>query len=244
MGRSLQQLYFNYLYMPLYDLTTAQLGPYKRLQQECLSKLLLNETDSLLCVGVGTGCELIMLLEDHPDVNIKAVDMTPKALQRAQSKTRKLGKSVRLLEMDAHKLEFEDASFDAVVCIHVMGFLENDRQATAEIRRVLKPQGEYVITYPSGAGGWGVAREIGKDIWSDLKQARFFSALRQYLAMVAGGIVYLPGASWVKPNPGFYTRESLIKMLSNAGLTDCRIEHNYAYQDFVVYGNKHNERRG
>ena len=49
------QLYFNLIYMPLYDYTVAQTSPYQRLQKECIGKLRFDGSESLLCVGVGTG---------------------------------------------------------------------------------------------------------------------------------------------------------------------------------------------
>ena len=40
------------------------------------------------------------------------------------------------------------AVFDAVICIHVLEHVENDRQALTEIFRVLKPGGWAIITVP------------------------------------------------------------------------------------------------
>lgn len=46
--------------------------------------------------------------------------------------------------MDITDIRFDDDSFDAVVCVHVLEHIQDDRKAMAELYRVLKP------------GGWGL----------------------------------------------------------------------------------------
>jgi SAM-dependent methyltransferase len=48
-------------------------------------------------------------------------------------------------EADAHHLPFADASFDAAVCISVLGFCENPGRVLAEARRVLRPGGRFLV---------------------------------------------------------------------------------------------------
>jgi ubiquinone/menaquinone biosynthesis C-methylase UbiE len=50
---------------------------------------------------------------------------------------------------DGERLPFDNASFDAVVCLGVIEYLDADGRALAEIRRVLKPGGAAVISTPS-----------------------------------------------------------------------------------------------
>jgi ubiquinone/menaquinone biosynthesis C-methylase UbiE len=140
--------------------------------------------------------------------------------------------------MDAHRLEFAEGSFDKVFCVHVMGFLEDDRTATQEIMRVLKKGGQYVITYPSGSGSFELTGEITRNIWRDLRAGRLLKAVKQCFATAVAGIAYAPGASWVKPRQGFYSQESLKSMLNELGFRDYRIEEDRAYQDIIVYGGK------
>ncbi len=50
--------------------------------------------------------------------------------------------------MDATRLGFPDASFDMILCSHVLEHIAADRQALAEMARVLRPGGHAVILVP------------------------------------------------------------------------------------------------
>ncbi|MDH3224487.1 MAG: methyltransferase domain-containing protein [Gemmatimonadota bacterium] len=49
---------------------------------------------------------------------------------------------------DVTDLPFDTCSFDAVICIHVLEHIPDDRKALKELHRVLKPGGWAVITVP------------------------------------------------------------------------------------------------
>ncbi|MGH2459506.1 MAG: class I SAM-dependent methyltransferase, partial [Chloroflexota bacterium] len=50
---------------------------------------------------------------------------------------------------DAHRLEFDDASFDAVICMGVIDRMPSWESAIAEMARVLKPGGTLIVTFPN-----------------------------------------------------------------------------------------------
>ena len=52
------------------------------------------------------------------------------------------------LRIDVTDLEFEDGSFDAVVCNHVLEHVPDDRGAMRELRRVLRPGGWALLQVP------------------------------------------------------------------------------------------------
>jgi SAM-dependent methyltransferase len=54
--------------------------------------------------------------------------------------------------IDVTQLHFEDASFDAVVCNHVLEHVPDDRRAMRELARVLKPGGWAVLQVPDLEG--------------------------------------------------------------------------------------------
>jgi len=67
---ALQRVYFDLVYNPLYDATTARFSRYKTLQQKCIKALDLEEARSLLCVGLGTGNELVAALQAAPHLGV------------------------------------------------------------------------------------------------------------------------------------------------------------------------------
>ena len=85
------QKYFDYLYNPVYDITTARLNQYRKLQAKCIEKLELFSNDKVLCVGLGTGNELTAMLRKSRNLNIAGVDYSKTAIRKAHEKAKKLG---------------------------------------------------------------------------------------------------------------------------------------------------------
>jgi SAM-dependent methyltransferase len=50
--------------------------------------------------------------------------------------------------VDIAEIPFDSESFDAIICIHVLEHVEEDRKAIAELHRVLKPGGWALISVP------------------------------------------------------------------------------------------------
>ena len=50
--------------------------------------------------------------------------------------------------MDITRLRFEDSRFDAIICLHVLEHVPDDRAAMAELFRVLKPGGWAILETP------------------------------------------------------------------------------------------------
>jgi SAM-dependent methyltransferase len=58
----------------------------------------------------------------------------------------RLNPGVELKKADVESLPFEDASFDAVVCIEVLRYLSDSRRCVGEMLRVLRPGGTCLVT--------------------------------------------------------------------------------------------------
>ncbi len=60
---------------------------------------------------------------------------------------------------DLTNLPFDDASFDVVICSHVLEHIPDDRAAMREILRVLKPEGAAMLMVPLATDGKGTEEE-------------------------------------------------------------------------------------
>ncbi|MBI2832678.1 MAG: class I SAM-dependent methyltransferase [Chloroflexi bacterium] len=100
------------------------------------------EGRNILEVGVGTGKNFPY----YPaGAEITAIDFSDKMLARARSKAQKQGVKVRLLQMDAQKLEFADNSFDTVVGTFVFCSVPDPVLGLKEVERVVKPGGKVLL---------------------------------------------------------------------------------------------------
>lgn len=68
-----------------------------------------------------------------PNLSYVGADLLPK------------GDQIRVDIMD---IQFEDASFDVIICNHVLGEVPDDRRAIAELHRVLRPGGRLIAQMP------------------------------------------------------------------------------------------------
>jgi len=239
-SNKLVEIYFDLVYNPIYDLTTAQSSAYRSLQKRCIDKLGFENGDSMLCVGVGTGNEIPYILDrldGNREFEIVGMDTSEKALKRAYQKGLKRGKEIRVSKMDAQNLQYPAESFDKVLCLHVMDFIEDDGKATREIFRVLREGGEFVITYPSDKEGVKLGINLLKDsIGHNINSGKSIRALPPLLARMGLGIFYLPLLFRSKQKA--YSRQDLGAMFTELKPKDFQIEEYPVYNDFIVYGRK------
>jgi len=96
----------------------------------------------VLEVAVGTGRNLPYYSDD---IRLRAVEFSPAMLELARQRARDLGRQVDLREGDAERLDFEDESFDTVVCTYGLCTIPDDRAAVLEMARVLRPGGRVLL---------------------------------------------------------------------------------------------------
>ena len=96
----------------------------------------------VLEIAAGTGL-------NHPHypegVRLTGIEFVPAMLDIARRRALELGRPVELRLGDAQALEFEDATFDTVVCTLSLCTIPDDHAAVAEVRRVLRPGGRFVL---------------------------------------------------------------------------------------------------
>ncbi len=237
LNERLVRFYFNRVYNPLYDVTTARFSVYQHLQEACVGKFKFEDGDSILCVGIGTGNEIPYLLGKNSKLNIVGIDMSTEALKKASHRAKGLGKEIQLFKMDARDLRFQDESFDKVLCLHVMDFVDDYQLATQEIMRVLKKRGQYVVTFPSQEEGIGLGLSIFNDnLHRNIRARRYSRALREIIMQITVSLVYAPLLFRNKRRS--FSRQDLEKTFASINLAQLQIEEDNVYKDFIVYGNK------
>ena len=236
-GNSLVRIYFDMVYNPIYDVTTAQLVAYRRWQERCISRFSFEKGDSMLCVGIGTGNEIPHILDNNREIDIVGVDNSERALRKAYQKGLKLGQEIDVLQMDAQDLQYPAESFNKVLCLHVMDFIEDDEQATREILRVLKKGGQFVITYPLNKEGVKLGVSLLKDtINNNVNSGKYITALPQILAQTGLGLLYLP--LLLRAKQRFYSHQDIETMFTKLKPGDFQIEEYPTYNDFIISGRK------
>jgi ubiquinone/menaquinone biosynthesis C-methylase UbiE len=107
----------------------------------------------VLEVAIGTGLNL-----DHypAEIRLTGVDLSPQMLAQARRRADLLSRSVQLHEGDAQQLDFPDASFDTVVCTFSLCAIPDDRQAVAQMVRVLRPGGSLLLADHVVSTAWPV----------------------------------------------------------------------------------------
>jgi len=96
---------------------------------------------AVLDVGCGTGEITVRLAALYPEARLVGVDLIARHLELAREQAAAFGARVAFLEADAFALPFEDASFDLVVCRHMLQAVPRPEVAMAEMVRVLRPGG-------------------------------------------------------------------------------------------------------
>lgn len=96
---------------------------------------------------------------------VTGLDYVPALLRRAGDRAQAEGLELQLVEGDAERLPFEDASFDAAVSTFGIMFAPNQERAAREIVRVVKPGGTIALANwtPSGFVGHMLA-SVGRHV--------------------------------------------------------------------------------
>src|SRR5487761_447953 len=112
-----------------------RLGPHKR-------RLFSRMRGVTLMVAAGTGNDFKFF---PPHMNVVAIDISPKMLERAARKSPQYEGSIELRLMDVCALEFADASFDTVATAFTFCSVPKPVIGLRELHRVLKPGGHLLM---------------------------------------------------------------------------------------------------
>jgi ubiquinone/menaquinone biosynthesis C-methylase UbiE len=93
-------------------------------------------------VGVGTGKNLPYYPQN---VNVTAIDLSPRMLEGARKKASALGLEVKFMEMDVQHLDFPENAFDSVFATFVFCSVTDPVLGLQELKRVCKPDGKLLL---------------------------------------------------------------------------------------------------
>ncbi|HEX3342626.1 MAG TPA: class I SAM-dependent methyltransferase [Pseudolabrys sp.] len=149
---------------------------------------------TVLDVGCGSGASAIPAAKAvGPHGHVIGVDLADRllAIARAKAISQKL-KNIEFRQGDMEKLEFSDASFDAVVCVFAIFFLPDMVKQVRELWRMIRPGGQLAITTwgprmfePGSAAWWAAVKQFRPDLHSAFNPWERITtpeALRQLLA--------------------------------------------------------------
>jgi demethylmenaquinone methyltransferase / 2-methoxy-6-polyprenyl-1,4-benzoquinol methylase len=139
-GPSARHVHANALFAPLgptYDRYSALLsfGQDPRWRRFLVSRVEAGPGDSVLDVATGTGLVARELVR-RTGCHVVALDQSPDMLAVAR---RRVPAEVELVEGDAERLPFDDASFDGLTFTYLLRYVDDPAATMRELARVVRP---------------------------------------------------------------------------------------------------------
>lgn len=98
---------------------------------------------NMLEVGCGAGIDLVRFARDG--VNVTGIDLSTTAIDLARKNIEQNGLNADLQVMNGESMQFSDNNFEVVYAHGVLQYTANPEKMVAEIHRVLKPGGEFIV---------------------------------------------------------------------------------------------------
>jgi len=127
-----------------YDLITDKIGQSDTFYNRCLS-LIKKYEGNILDAGCGRGLLLKKIYFKNNKVNLFGLDISPKLCEIAKANNPYADISVG----DVENMEFPDNHFDCVFMTETLEHLLDYDKAIREVSRVLKKEGQFVLTVPN-----------------------------------------------------------------------------------------------
>lgn len=131
--------YYNYGYWE--ENTPNQKSACENLMEHLLS-FIPEKSGTILDVACGNGATTAYLLKYYPAENVFGINISEKQLETA----RKRAPGCTFLRMDAAQLDFDDSSFDNIICVEAAVHFNSRERFLSEAYRILKPGGRLVLS--------------------------------------------------------------------------------------------------
>lgn len=145
------------------------------IEDEIITLASMEDGQSILDVGCGTGKLLLKVAQQYPRSQCIGLDISEGMFARAQKQAAQYELSnVVFQKGDVQNIEFPNASFDRVVAMHMLYHASDIEKALFEIFRVVKSKGMVIATANSMHSRKKLrdlkalaAHEMGRDVFSD-----------------------------------------------------------------------------
>jgi len=114
----------------------------RNLYPALLKKLSSLQYSTVLDLGCGTGEVMQAIILEAPDTKIYGIDISENMVRKAKEK---LKNNASINVGDSEHLPYEDEMFDVVYCNDSFHHYPNPKTVMAEVSRVLKPRGTFII---------------------------------------------------------------------------------------------------
>lgn len=212
---------------PTYDryASLLSLGQDPRWRRFLVSRMECGPGDTVLDVATGTGAVARELL--RTGCNVVGLDQSAGMLAEAR---RRLPPEVQLVEGNAERLPFEDASFDGLTFTYLLRYVEDPAATLRELTRVVRP-GRTIASLE-----FGLPRGAWRPLWETYVRA---------VLPVAGRVI---SPDWARVGGflggsirSFYARwpeERLLDAWRAAGVTDVRLQRLSLGGGVVIWGRR------
>ncbi|GAB6100493.1 hypothetical protein JCM16358_23720 [Halanaerocella petrolearia] len=115
-----------------------------------LELLELKKGDKVLDIGCNRGDTEIFMINSNSQIEkVIGIDIDENKLKDARKKleTKFHKEKIEFQKMDACNLEFEDGTFDKIICAETIEWVDNPKKVIEEIKRVLKPNGIGIVQH-------------------------------------------------------------------------------------------------
>lgn len=177
-------------------------------------------------LGAGTGFFSLNLKQAGVLDEVHVTDLSPGMVEAAKANAETLGFSVEGRVADAERIPYEDNTFDIVVGHAVIHHIPDVEAAFAEMLRVLKPGGRFVIAgEPTRIGDW-YARRLGRITWKATTAITHLPPLRDGWARAREELDESSRAAALEAIVDLHTfdPDELFAMAKRAGAVDVRTQ--------------------
>jgi SAM-dependent methyltransferase len=180
-------------------------GPRHALRERLLLDVLLRGDPGRQVLNAGAGQGTFTRLLERRAFEVTSTDASPAVVAVLEQRL-----EGPVAQADVTALPFADASFDAVVLGEVLEHVPEDRQAVAEVKRVLRPRGVLALSVPAHPRLYGPS-----DRWAG--HVRRYRRRGLIETVAAGGLEVERCVAWGFPFSALYHRHLYERRLERSG---------------------------